>query len=432
MIGAAGRIEQRQQTSFLVLLARMDDAFASVGRQLDAIRATLNTMHAKLDTLLKRVTPLTTDRRHQLRAPIGDFVGRTDELEMLVQALCRPNGTAAIIGVRGMGGMGKTELAYLVAHRVRHHFPDAQIVVPLAGTTPNRLTPEQALQAVIRDFKPEAKLPDDLPTLTRDYSACLDGQRALILADDAYDAAQVRSLLPPAGCALLLTSRQLFTLPGMQSIDLGLLAADEAATLLRQIAPRIGTHAPELARLCGYLPLALRISADLLANDDTRALPRYLADLEAERLRHLTDPDGHPDDPAASVEASLRLSYAALPAEAQTTLAQLGVFVGTFTPAAAAAVVSETPTPLADTLSLLRRRSLLEYDPASERYDLHDLVRAFALRHLPADRPVRLCHARYYQRVADRADALYLEGNERLLEGLALFDCLTASGSRLM
>jgi hypothetical protein len=114
----------------------------------------------------------------------------------------------------------------------------------------------------------------------------------------------VRPLLPPAGCALLITSRHTFNLPGMYRRDLGTLSEQEAVALLLDIAPRIGEHAPALAKLCSGLPLALRVSADLLANDDTRPVARYLEQLRAERLKHLADPD-NPDDPAASVEASL-------------------------------------------------------------------------------------------------------------------------------
>jgi tetratricopeptide (TPR) repeat protein len=366
--------------------------------------------------------PTPEQRLHQLRAPVADFVGREQEIEQITQALVADNSAATVVGIRGMGGIGKTELALVVAHRVREQFPDAQLVVELFGAS-NPVTPEASLQSVIRTFEPQAKLPDDLPSLQALYAACLHGKRVLVLADDARDAAQVRPLHPPAGCALLITSRQTFALPGMQRFDLGTLDPAEAAALLRDIEPRIGEHAPALAKLCGYLPLALRVSAELLANDDMRSVARYLEQLQAERLRHLADPDGDSDDPAASVEASLALSYAALPAEAQQAFAQLGVFVGDFPLEAAEAVVQlpDTPSPIPDTLSLLRRRSLLEYDAASERYDLHDLARAFALARLPDVRPARLRHARYYQGVANHAQMeLYLKG--QVLEGLALFD----------
>jgi tetratricopeptide (TPR) repeat protein len=354
---------------------------------------------------------------------VADFVGRASEIEQLTQALASGSGAAAITGIRGMGGIGKTELALVVAQQLAPQFPDAQLVVELFGAS-EPVSPEAALQSVIRAFEPQAKLPNDLPSLKQLYAACLHGKRALILADDAKDAAQVRPLLPPAGCALLVTSRMSFTLPGMQRLNLGTLDASEAEKLLLEIEPRIGEDAPALAHLCGYLPLALRVSAELLANDETRSVPRYLEQLQAERLRHLADPD-NPDDPAASVAASLALSYAVLPADAQQVFAQLGVFVGDFPLAAAEAVVDQPlipdHRPLDEVLNLLTRRSLLEYDATAERYALHDLSRAFALARLPDERPTRLRHARYYQKVANHVQKeLYLKG--KVLEGLALFD----------
>jgi hypothetical protein len=138
---------------------------------------------------------------HQLRAPVGDFVGRAQEIDQLVTAL-RRSGGAAISGLRGMGGIGKTELAYVVANQLKPLFPDAQLVVNLRGASTSSLSPEQALQTIIRAFQPEAKLPDELNELKGVYTSVLADKRALILADDAKDAAQVRPLLPPAGCAL--------------------------------------------------------------------------------------------------------------------------------------------------------------------------------------------------------------------------------------
>jgi tetratricopeptide (TPR) repeat protein len=388
--------------------------------------------------------PTPEQRLHQLRAPVADFVGRAQAIAELRQALTAGDGAATVIGIRGMGGIGKTELAMVVANQLAEQFPDGQIVVELFGAS-NPVSAEAALQSVIRAFEPQAKLPDDRTRLKQHYAACLNGKRVLVLADDAKDAAQVHPLMPPTGCALLVTSRQTFTLPGMQRVDLGTLDAAEAKALLLSICPRIGEHAPMLADICGYLPLALRVSASVLANDDTRSVARYLEQLQQERLKHLRDPD-QPDDPAASVEASLKLSYAALPAAAQHTFAKLGVFVGDFTEEAAIAVLdlptknpnnekgttkwlrglfsSASPThhPSPSTLSLLTRRSLLDYDLTTGRYELHDLVRAFALNRLPNERTVRLHHAWYYIQICWKCDHLYKVGGENTVKGLALFD----------
>jgi tetratricopeptide (TPR) repeat protein len=379
-------------------------------------------------TYIESHQPPDTRRLHQLRPPTPDFVGRAQQIAQLTQTLTSSssNGTtAAISGIRGMGGLGKTELAYVVAHRLRDHFPDAHIVLTMFGATSTPKRAEAALQDVIRAFDPTAQLPDDLAALEPLYRATLHGKRVLILADDARDAAQVRPLLPPAGCALLITTRHRFHLRGMQRLDLDRLSAEEAVELLCRICPRIGDHAPALAELCGCLPLALEISAGMLADDEPLTLPRYLEMLQQARLAALHMPDTEADDPQASVEASLHLSYTALPPAAQHALHALSVFVGSFDADALAAVLADIPD-AQEQASMLHRRSMLEYDAASERYDLHELVRVFALARLEADaataHTTRLRHAHHYAAVANQAKDLSHAGHEHLLQGLALFD----------
>lgn len=364
------------------------------------------------------------DQLHQLPAPVPDFVGRAEEIAALVRGLGRAiGGAAAISGIRGLGGIGKTQLAYVVAQQLAPTFPDAQLLLDLRGASTSPLAATQALQQVIRAFEPLAQLPDDQGELERLYRSLLSGKRVLVLADDAASAAQVRPLLPPSGSALLVTSRQRFGLDGMLVRDLGILSPEEAEHLLLEICSRIGEHAAELARLCGRLPLALRLSASLIEND-ALSVPRYLEQLKAERLKHLIDPD----DPARDVEASLQLSYNALEADAQQVLAQLSVFPASFDRAAAEAIVrlpghdEPAPDALEPLLRLLYRRSLLERNPESERSSLHDLVRAFAAARLPDADAVALRHAQHYAAVAEQADQLYLQGGDNLMSGLALFD----------
>jgi hypothetical protein len=58
--------------------------------------------------------PTPEQRLHQLRAPVADFVEREQEIVELRQSLTVGDRAAAICGVRGMGGIGKTELALAV------------------------------------------------------------------------------------------------------------------------------------------------------------------------------------------------------------------------------------------------------------------------------------------------------------------------------
>jgi tetratricopeptide (TPR) repeat protein len=103
----------------------------------------------------------------------------------------------------------------------------------------------------------------------------------------------------------------------------------------------------------------------------------------------------------------------------------LSVFPAPFDLAAAAAVLALPADAPADTealLGCLLRRSLLDYDPDTDRYRLHDLLRVFAAARLPDADTVRWRHARHYATVARQADRMYLQGGEALMAGLALFD----------
>jgi hypothetical protein len=332
---------------------------------------------AGLDKQLGSITSLI------LPPPVADFIGREREIDQLVQMVnhaVEKGAVAVISGVRGMGGIGKTELALSAAQRLAQNFPDGQVLIELRGGSQTPLPSELALQTVIRTLEPLTHLSDDLVELKIVYQQILTGKHVLILADDARDASQVRPLLPPAGCALLITSRQRFTLPGMTALDLETLSPEEAEQLLRDICPRIGNHASQLAQLCGYLPLALRVSAGVLANDDARSVERYIQQItdHRQRLKGLRDPD----DPVLDVEATLKLSYYSLDTAAQDALVQLAGISATFDLSEALAVVKPKGNlTVEELLGALRRRCLIDWNDTTRQYGLHDLVRAFAATH---------------------------------------------------
>src|SRR5262249_32669715 len=86
----------------------------------------------------KAPRPSSPPALHQLPAPPGDFIGREAELNELLAKI--KEGGVTISGLRGMGGIGKTALALVLAHRLKPDYPDAQIYLDLKATSQTPLT----------------------------------------------------------------------------------------------------------------------------------------------------------------------------------------------------------------------------------------------------------------------------------------------------
>ena len=111
----------------------------------------------------------------------------------------------------------------------------------------------------------------------------------LIVLDNVSSVRQVRPLLPgTASCLVLVTSRSrlsgLVARDGADRVTLGMLPPAEAVDLLRRVTRRHRSHdipleQAELARLCSYLPLALRIAAERAASRPQMPLHELIDDL---------------------------------------------------------------------------------------------------------------------------------------------------------
>jgi predicted ATPase len=117
-----------------------------------------------------------------LPAPPRDFTGRDEELKDLLADFDRG---ATITGLRGMGGIGKTALAYAMAEKLAGCYPDGQVLVELRGTSPEPMTAGEAMANVVRIYYPVAKLPDSEAELARIYHSLLHDLRVLLLLDNA-------------------------------------------------------------------------------------------------------------------------------------------------------------------------------------------------------------------------------------------------------
>jgi tetratricopeptide (TPR) repeat protein len=348
---------------------------------------------------------------HQLPPPPGDFVGREAELDELVKQMER--GGVTISGIQGMGGIGKTALALKVAQQLADRYPDAQIFLDLHGASEETaLTASEAMAHVVRSFNPTAQVPESEAELKAMYLSALHGKRVLLLMDNAPGREQAAPLVPPDGCVLLVTSRRHFALPGLFAMDLDKMAPGDACELLLAIAPSIGDEAEEIARLCGYLPMAMRTVGSALAERPDLSPSGYV-----KRLAGV-------EDRLKLVEESLGLSYDLLGPEMQGMWRGLSVFPETFDVAAVAAVWEVEAEAARDGLSELRAYSLVEWSEGTDRYRLHDLARVFAGSRLgeAEGEAARRRHAAHFLGVLGVADDVYLKGGDDVMRGLSLFD----------
>jgi hypothetical protein len=131
------------------------NGIAEARAQIASIKAALRGWGIAVETLPDDVEASVTHEPRRvprmLREPAPDFVGRTEEISQLTHTILQAAGrgaVAAITGVRGMGGVGKSELAYAVAQRLVPHFPDGQLLIELQGAS-SPLEVERALRRLL-------------------------------------------------------------------------------------------------------------------------------------------------------------------------------------------------------------------------------------------------------------------------------------------
>jgi DNA-binding SARP family transcriptional activator/tetratricopeptide (TPR) repeat protein len=331
----------------------------------------------------------------QLPADVDVFTGRQAALAGMEKLLGSGDDDGAlppvvVSALTGTAGIGKSALAIHAAHRVAGRFPDGQLYVNLHGATAG-LRPLQPLEVLGRFLRAlgvdSGAIPGEVEEAAALFRSRVAGRRLLVVLDDAADSAQVRPLLPASpGCGVVVTSRRLLaSLEGAHHLHLDVLAPDEATELLGRLAgeQRVAAEpeaAAEVARLCGWLPLALRIAGARLAVRPAwpvAELAGRLADAQR-RLDELELAD-------VGVRTSFTVSYQQLrtnddPADraAAAAFGLLGLSDGPELGVPVAARLLDVGEQAAErVLERLADAHLLQ-TPQPGRYRMHDLLRLYA------------------------------------------------------
>ncbi|WP_433259609.1 NB-ARC domain-containing protein (plasmid) [Streptosporangium sp. CA-135522] len=329
-------------------------------------------------------------------APRG-FVNRISELDTLDRLLEEiDDGSMPVVAViSGLGGVGKSAVSRRWAHRVRDRFADGQLYADLGALRHHGgVEVSDVLGGFLRALGVhEEWIPADLLERAALFRSKTADLRLLILLDDVEHAAQVTPLLPAsaAGAVVVTSHRRLGELivTGATPIPVQPLGDDEGVRLLATMLgeERVNAEpeaARQLARLCGGLPVALRVCAARLVQRRTWPVSRLVDELadEHRRLERLAAGG------ATIVEAVFAVAYHALPPEAGRLYRLLGVvpvvdFSASLAEVAAGVGTEETER----LLEILVEVNLLE-ETAQERYRFHDLVRLHAARVAERQEPV--------------------------------------------
>lgn len=355
---------------------------------------------AKLAGLPGMVVPATLAQPFPDLIEAPYFVGRQEELLWLEERLTQFR-ERQIVGLWGLGGIGKTSLAARLAHTLRDFFEDGVLWAQLDVTSPEAIWEDFA-----RDFgQAEAMAQEpDLPHKATLGRQILADKHILIILDNVKDSEQITSLLPDGPYnTVLITTRNRKALIDIgvapdNILDISIFDMSRGLALLTAMLGETRMRAEDVAarqtiELVGGLPLALNIVGSYLAVDKNLRIVsynRWLADKQT-RLESLMYQDEGEDEDKVSkgVMASFEVSYQHLPPAIQGLFSALSIFDGPHFDVETAAAVADISSMRAQQgLSRLQSLSLVGYatsqgeedsqSPTSGRYRLHPLLKDFA------------------------------------------------------
>jgi tetratricopeptide (TPR) repeat protein len=355
---------------------------------------------------------------YQPANPIPEFVGREPEIELLTRHL-EPGSMAAIVGPAQMDGLGKTELAKVIAYHLSGRFPDGVLWADCRHQT---LDMTANLWAAAYGVELSGPTLEDKEIAWR---TLIGDKKTLLILDDVQLDQQIERLFPTRGeSAVLITSRRSDhpALRGVYRLDLKPFAEQEATALLervqgREIDPGQNSAALHTYELTSHLPLTLSLALRL-AQQHSWSLGHLNNMLEASGAK--PGQNGRAEF-RSNLAATLETVWNNLPADLRQpfhALAQFSEGPSFSTLAVAEALYLTEPRAEA----LLRR--LADYSlvlkKGQRRWTLHRTVREFldTLQPVPTAVAARMAH--YYKNLASTAEALYVSDAESTLYGLVL------------
>jgi predicted ATPase/DNA-binding CsgD family transcriptional regulator len=362
-----------------------------------------------------------------LPRPLTRFIGREDEIELIVQLLARDD--VRLVTLTGTGGIGKTRLAIEVARAFAANKEWDVRFVTLAATT----SAEDALPMIAETLGLWNSQP---PTVVPRLISHLRDEHVLLILDNLEHVIEIAGdlgeiLSRTHGLKLLVTSRsplhiqgereysvpQLsipsndaqWTVEGLSKCEAVALFVDRARAINHDFDLTEG-NAAAIARICAQLdglPLAIELAAAR-----TRTLPPATLQARLDNQLSLLRSESR-DLPARlrTIRATIDWSYELLSPAEQQTLRHISTFAGDFPLFAAQSILQMDEDETLDTIeSLIDKSLLMSRQPFNDEphFRMLSVVRQFGLEKLQESGEEHIVRLRQAKWAADFAEEIFI------------------------
>ncbi|XP_032223290.2 apoptotic protease-activating factor 1 [Nematostella vectensis] len=290
-----------------------------------------------------------------------------------------------IVGIRGMGGIGKTVLTQAVCWQIKEQ---RQVIWLTVGQTPDLLSLLNTLATIVTgktcSFTDVAMVQNFITESTADRDV-------LVVLDDVWDVNHAAAFDVLSGtCQLLVNTRNADVIHGLRSskvYKLGSLSIKKSRELLmksahknlEELSQQVRRLVEDILRECDGLPLALALVGSSLIDASPTSVSDWkdrldgLKDADLEEIKSCFPSDSYPYE---NLLAAIEVSFRALPQDKQEKFLSFAIFPeDEEVPSYVLEMVWKLPgRQTRNSLSFLERRSLLLEGTRENSYMVHDVL----------------------------------------------------------